>query len=388
MKGGIMETLNYFISEEKEEVPMVKEKLTSKTKLDPDKLYDAFEKIEGINDLKDLKLKISEIKRSLGKFVLKKDSNGIKVSVEVFLKELNQLEESQTLERLKHYIKMLKKSFKNIENGKISDINLRRWKEYSHIVTDSLWNWPKRDNSGVHMAGYHGNFIPQIPHQTILRYTKKRDTVLDVFLGSGTPLIECKRLGRFGVGVEVQPKVVEAADELIEKESNKYQVRTRVICGDSRKEETKEDVRNLLEEWGLNEKVQLLIMHPPYADIIKFSDLPEDISNIPSVPKFLEEFGKVVDNTYDLLDDNRFLVLVIGDKYEGKEWIPLGFLTMQEIIKRGYMLKSIVVKNFEDTLGKRNQKQLWRLRALKGGFYIFKHEYVMIFQKIKKRSNK
>jgi len=59
----------------------------------------------------------------------------------------------------------------------------------------------------------------------------------------------------------------------------------------------------------------------------------------------------------------------------------LGFLTMNEILKRGFLLKSIIVKNFEETLGKRNQKELWRYRALVGGFYIFKHEYIFVFKK-------
>jgi len=75
------------------------------------------------------------------------------------------------------------------------------------------------------------------------------------------------------------------------------------------------------------------------------------------------------------------LVLVIGDKYSKGEWIPLGFYCMQEILRRGFSLKSIIVKNFEETRGKRNQKELWRYRALVGGFYVFKHEYIMLFKK-------
>jgi hypothetical protein len=39
------------------------------------------------------------------------------------------------------------------------------------------------------------------------------------------------------------------------------------------------------------------------------------------------------------------------------------------------------VKNFEETRAKRHQKALWRYRALQGGFYIFKHEYIFVFQK-------
>jgi hypothetical protein len=55
---------------------------------------------------------------------------------------------------------------------------------------------------------------------------------------------------------------------------------------------------------------------------------------------------------------------------------------MNEVLKSGYSLKSIIVKNFEETRGKRNQKELWDYRALVGGFYIFKHEYIMLFKKL------
>jgi len=30
---------------------------------------------------------------------------------------------------------------------------------------------------------------------------------------------------------------------------------------------------------------------------------------------------------------------------------------------------------------KRNQENLWRYRALVGGFYVFRHEYILLFQK-------
>jgi len=51
------------------------------------------------------------------------------------------------------------------------------------------------------------------------------------------------------------------------------------------------------------------------------------------------------------------------------------------MIKIGYKLKSTIVKNFDTTKGKMSQKELWRYRALDGGFYIFKHEYIFLFQK-------
>lgn len=122
-------------------------------------------------------------------------------------------------------------------------------------------------------------------------------------------------------------------------------------------------------------------MHPPYHDIIKFSKDKNDLSMAKNTDEFLKMFGEVVDNATPYLEKERYFALVIGDKYSKGEWIPLGFYCMEQVLKKGYSLKSIIVKNFEKTRGKKNQQELWRYRALVGGFYVFKHEYIMLFKK-------
>ncbi len=305
-------------------------------------------------------------------------SNGdtITISQKYLFDQLNQIIESQTLERAKYYLERFEKALTQVKSNKINDINLNRWKEYDDLITDSLWIIDKRDSSGVHTAGYWGNFIPQIPNQMLKRYTKKGDWVLDTFVGCGTTLIESQRLGRNAIGVELQETVAQKARELISYEPNKYGVVTEVVTGDS----TEVDLKEILAKHNQN-TVQLLIMHPPYFDIIKFSKNPRDLSNAPSVDKFLEMMNVIVDNASAVLEKGRYFALVIGDKYSKGEWIPLGFLTMNEVLKKRFMLKSIIVKNFEETTSKRNQKELWRYRALVGGFYIFKHEYIFVFRK-------
>ena len=313
---------------------------------------------------------------SLGLVNITSDGDTLRVIRSHLLQEIDQIERTQTEERMKYYIRRMIKSITAVRTSKINDINLNRWKEYDNIITDSLWILDKRDTSGAHLGWYWGNFIPQIPHQMMLRYTQKGDWVLDAFVGSGTTLIECKRLGRNGIGIELNQEVAQKAKELIDKEYNRYKVITEVVTGDSRTI----DIEEVLEKHKINQ-VQLLIMHPPYYDIIKFSKDEKDLSNAKNTKEFLKMFGEVVDNATPFLEKGRYFVLVIGDKYSKGEWIPLGFYCMQEVLKRGYLLKSIIVKNFEETRGKRNQKELWRYRALVGGFYVFKHEYIMLFKK-------
>ena len=290
--------------------------------------------------------------------------------------EFDQICGAQTLDRARYYVDRLIKSITQVRTSAINDINLNRWKEYEDIQTDSLWLVANRERGGARSAKYWGNFVPQIPHQMMRRYTKAGDWVLDVFAGSGTSLIEGQRLGRNTIGIELQPTVARMARKAIASEPNAFGVTSQVVCGDS----ATIDARKLLRAHG-QESAQLVIMHPPYFDIIKFSEDERDLSNAPSVEAFLDTIGRVVDNVAPVLDRGRYLAVVIGDKYANGEWVPLGFRTMDAIQQRGFMLKSVIVKNFEQTTAKRQQKELWKYRALAGGFYVFKHEYIFVFKK-------
>lgn len=252
---------------------------------------------------------------------------------------------------------------------------MKKWREYDDIYTDSLWIVNKRDNSGAHDGHYHGNFIPQIPRQLLTRYTKKGDWVLDPFMGSGTSLIEAQRLDRNSIGIDLQEAVVREAEGRINSEK-KEGVIAKTIVGNSKNV----DLSNELKEYGI-QNVQFVILHPPYWDIVKFSDNKDDLSNSESLQDFLNNFAKVIENTTRYLEKNRYCAVVIGDKYSDSQITPLGFYCMNLFMQRNFILKAILIKNFEETKGKSNQRAIWRYRALASDFYIFKHEYIMVFKK-------
>lgn len=258
---------------------------------------------------------------------------------------------------------------------KYNDLDPKKWKDYGDIITDSLWIIDKRDNGGAHSGHYHGNFVPQIPNQLLRRYTKKGDLILDPFMGSGTTLIEAQRLGRNSIGVDLQQSVVDEALGRIKTEANDT-CQTLAFASNS----AQFDFSQTLNQIG-RDSFQFIIYHPPYWDIIKFSDNPDDLSNAKTCADFLESFGLILDNTTPHLEKGRYCALVIGDKYAESQVDPLGFKTMNCFLQRGFLLKAILVKNFGDTKGKQNQQGIWRYRAITNDFYIFKHEYIFIFKK-------
>lgn len=256
-----------------------------------------------------------------------------------------------------------------------NDLDLENWKDID-LNMDSLWVIPERKKWGKHDNFYHGNFIPQIPEHFIKRYTKKWDWVLDPFLWSATTAIECENLGRNIIGIDIQPELVERARNLIDSD----EIKAHFWVGDSSSKATRQDIEKILKHRKV-EGVDLAILHPPYADIIKFSDKKEDLSNSGSVNKFILNFWKVLKNTYKLLKNKWYMVLVIGDKYENSEWVPLGFMCMAQAQKLGFKLKSIVVKNMEGNRGKLGSGWIWKYRALTSDYYLFKHEYILVFKK-------
>ena len=78
--------------------------------------------------------------------------NSISRRKDVFISELVQILESQTIERAQYYLKRLEKGINRPKTSAINDINLSRWKEYDNVITESLWVVDRRDDSGAHLG--------------------------------------------------------------------------------------------------------------------------------------------------------------------------------------------------------------------------------------------
>ena len=253
------------------------------------------------------------------------------------------------------------------------------WKELD-INIDSLWLIGPRAKGGKRENNYHGNFTPQVPDNLIRRYTDEGEIVIDLFMGSGTTLFECERLNRHYIGYDINEEIIDyVRNKMDESSPIKYFINKCDVTDRERFDCVTEASLNSLGK----KKADFLIVHPPYWDIIHFTEKSEDLSNITDLKDFINKFVQAMSNALSFLKSNRHFAIIAGDLYRNSAVIPLGFYLMYAIMKEfRCKLKGIVIKDVVGNRAKLGSENLWRYKALKSDFFLFKHEYVFVFRKI------
>ena len=234
----------------------------------------------------------------------------------------------------------------------------------------TVWSFPERGDWVTHKGDFRGNWAPQIPRNLILRYSKEGDTVLDPMVGSGTTLIECKLLGRNAIGFDINPEMVKMTKDRLDFDSGynkKLDINTEV-----------EDARKLSKI--TNESIDLIVTHPPYADIIKYSDgkIIDDLSNIHNIDKFCDEMEKIASECSRVLKPDRYCAILIGDTRRKTMFIPIAYEVMERFLKTGFSLKEDIIKHQHNC----KTTPFWKNQSKKYDFYLIMHEHLFVFKKL------
>lgn len=257
-------------------------------------------------------------------------------------------------------------------------INKENWKSVD-INIDSLWLIGPRAKGGKRENSYHGNFVPQIPDHLIRRYTSPGDIVFEPFMGSGTTLYECERLERNYIGLDINQEIINYVEEKMKGvNSINYSIYN---CDATDSQLFDIYIKQALKENG-KQRVDFILSHPPYWNIIQFTDKEEDLSNAKNLEAFITLFISSMRNAINYLKAGRHFAIVVGDIYQNGEIIPLGFYLMYALKKNiKCKLKGIVVKDIVGNRGKMGAEALWRYRTLRSDTFLFKHEYIFVFKK-------
>ena len=236
--------------------------------------------------------------------------------------------------------------------------------ENFELETNTVWAFPDRGKWATHDAKYRGNWSPYIPRNIILRYSKEGDTVLDPFVGGGTTAVEAKLTNRNFIGFDINSGAVELSRKKCDFQFDTTALSTIDVA----------DARKL----PLNDNsVDLICAHPPYADIIHYSENIEgDLSLLP-IKDFLFEMGKVADEFHRVLKKDKFCAILMGDMRKKGMVQPLAFETMRVFELSGFKTKEIIIKEQHNC----KATGYWKTNSIKFNFLLLAHEYLFVFKK-------
>ena len=232
------------------------------------------------------------------------------------------------------------------------------------LETTTVWSFPQRGSWASHNPNYRGNWSPYVPRNVILRYSKENDLVLDQFIGSGTTAVEALLLNRNIIGIDINPSAVEITKNNIKNISS--QCRSRILV---------HDACNL--GFLKDESIDLICTHPPYRNIIKYSDdIKNDISLLDE-SEFYTSMRKVAEESYRVLKKEKYLSFLMADIRKGGFIVPLGFNTLSIFMNVGFKLKETAIKVQHNC----SSTQKWIDKSRQYNFLLIAHEYLFVLKK-------
>lgn len=244
---------------------------------------------------------------------------------------------------------------------------ITKWEpENFELEMTTHWSFPNRGDWATHDAKWRGNWSPYIPRNIMLRYSKVGDTVLDQFAGGGTTLVEAKLLNRNIIGVDVNETALSRCREKVDFEHEGANGKVYIRKGDA---------RNL--NFIRDESVDLICTHPPYANIIQYSEeINEDLSRL-KVKDFLKEMESVAKESYRVLKKGKFCAVLMGDTRQKGCMIPMSFDVMKIFQNSGFKLKELIIKEQHNC----RATGFWKTNSIKYNFLLIAHEYLFVFRK-------
>lgn len=175
---------------------------------------------------------------------------------------------------------------------------------------------------------FTSNFDPVLAEIMYYWFCPDGGNVLDPFGGEQTKGIVAGEMGLSYSGVEIRQEQVDLNTRLTEKYPN-----VRYYCGDSN------NISEILE----GQSFDFCFTSPPYYDLECYSK--EDMSALGTYQEFLAQYKNIFQQCYELLDENTFCVVKVGeirDKKTGeyRSFVPdtvkilqsIGFIYYNEII--------------------------------------------------------
>jgi DNA modification methylase len=220
------------------------------------------------------------------------------------------------------------------------------------------------------LCDYPTKILPQVMGEFVERLSAAGELVLDPFAGGGTVAVECALRQRRSISIDINPYALEVMQKKLSA------LRTGSLFESPLVDEQLcllADARALPVSSG---SADAIVTDIPYADMIRYSDLPADLSTIEDYDVFLDELGIAFDEMARVLKPNRYCAIFVADYRIARSRVilPLHAHVIELMRNRGFDLFDLYV---------------WRYYR-SGGFRPFGarpfqamnvHSYILVFHK-------
>jgi DNA modification methylase len=184
-------------------------------------------------------------------------------------------------------------------------------------------------------------------------FTHERELVLDPFVGSGTTLVAANDLNRNALGLDLQQTYIDLCEKRLE------QAR---LFGQAHQITVQDDARNI-SEYLEPETVGLVWTSPPYANLLnrerknksrrygnskqlgkveQYSQNPRDLGTM-AIGDYAEAMGDIFESLLPLLRPKGHCVINVPDMWWENQRITIHISIVQELRKRGYELRNMII---------------------------------------------
>jgi len=245
--------------------------------------------------------------------------------------------------------------------NELNDLSGSEWLYFTNTVWET--NYPP--DLSHNLRKLHGAMKPpEAMRDLVLFFTKAGEFVLDPFAGVGGTLLGAELAGRKSLGFELNPKWVEIYQTI--KERFGIWKGKLVLLGDNI-QNSKSRIQNItarmmrgdclqLIKTVKSESVDAIICDPPYGvghkvtgfkdetNFAMFStDDPRDFGNAPTTEEFLAKMKQLAREAFRALKPGRYMVILVGDRFQNGEFVPLGANLANALRTEGFQLKGIKI---------------------------------------------
>ncbi len=231
--------------------------------------------------------------------------------------------------------------------NKLNDLEPREWLKFQKSWF--IHNPPPR-KKGV--LQHPAKFPETLAEEFIRFFTKKDGVVLDPMVGTGSTLIAAIRARRRSIGVELNPKYIAIARQMIEEEIAAQGKRF------PKKYHPQLHNADAVTAASLDLlPVDFIITSPPYWDMLRmrgagtqkkrratpgldlfYSDDPRDLGNLSDYEQFLAALCQIYESLYPLLKPKAYLTIIVKNVKKGGKIYPLAWDLAKQLGKT-YTLK-------------------------------------------------